>query len=91
MSGILLQQTVTSAFVTLHVGEPNSSANILVAFPVTGFNEVYYGESLSFNQEVNFYFEAGEAPAIEIGTPNTFTQSSSNRFTVSGYLVDLVP
>lgn len=91
ISGIILQQSATSAFVALHRGSPLASQNILVAFPVTPFNMAYFGNSLSFSQEVNFYFEAGETPGIELGTGDSFSNATWNRFNVSGYLVDLLP
>ena len=86
-----MTQTVTTAFVALHRGDPALGGNILVASPVIPFNAAYYNTSLSFNQEVDFYFEAGEFPGIEMGTPQTFAQTAWNRFNVSGYLVDLLP
>ena len=94
ISGIMTSQySVTTAFIALHNGNPMLSTNILVAVPIFPLNMAYYGNGLSFNNEVNFYFEAGEFPAIEIGTPAnaSFANSAGCKFVVTGYLVDLLP
>ena len=95
ISGIMTSQyNLTTAFVALHNGNPGLTTTLLVAFPIVPLNMAYFGNSLSFNNEVNFYFEAGEFPALEIGTPagpNSFYNHSGCKFIVSGYLVDLLP
>ena len=81
----------TGAFVALN--DPGSSF-ARVAFPLSHPVFAYYGTGYSFNQEVDFIYEAGQSPRVEMGvnagsgglpTPNT----ASTRIRVHGYLVDL--
>jgi hypothetical protein len=72
----------------------NARGSVIVAFPVAPFSGHYYGNFISTSQEVDLFFEAGQAPVLEFGV-NAFSgginNNLANRFTVSGYLVDVLP
>ena len=61
----------------------------LVAFPETVQNLGFFGLTLSFNHEINFYLEAGQQPEVRVGSTVNI-RTSSAKVTISGYLVDVV-
>jgi hypothetical protein len=66
----------------------------LVMFPSNAFNQAFFGTGVSFNQEVDFYFEAGQTPFLVVATPagvGGISTDSRNRLTMAGYLVDVQP
>lgn len=64
-----------------------------IMFPVAPFNAAYFGTVVSFNQQVDRFYEAGQTPSLEFGvqSPNTIFVDSRNRLTITGYLVDIAP
>jgi len=50
----------------------------------TGYNPAFRMEI--WNQPLTFYFDAGQTPVIRLSIPST-----SNRFRLIGYLVDVTP
>ncbi len=62
-----------------------------VAFPVTPFSGAYFGALLSGSFDVDLIYEAAQQPALELGNTTAIVYSGSNRFGVTGYLVDVAP
>jgi hypothetical protein len=87
LEGILLSQT-TSIFFALM--ENNTSTPVLM-FPAQPMSGAFFGTLVSFNQEVDFYFEAGQTPFIVVGNTSSISTDSRNRLTIAGYIVDLLP
>jgi hypothetical protein len=87
LAGVLINQTA-SIFFALHL---NDSVHPLVMFPAAPINGAFWGYVVSFNQEIDFYFEAGQTPILEIGTGGIISLDSRNRLTIVGYLVDVLP
>ncbi|HTS23860.1 MAG TPA: hypothetical protein VMN79_18870 [Casimicrobiaceae bacterium] len=71
----------------------NLNNSPLVIFPAESFGAAYYGNVVSFSQEVDYYFEAGQTPVLEVGTSagNSIFQDSRNKLTIVGYIVDTTP
>jgi hypothetical protein len=63
----------------------------IVAFPVAPFSGAYFGNLLSGSFDVDLIYEAGQQPALELGNPTAIVEIGSNRFGVTGYLVDVAP
>ncbi len=63
----------------------------LVMYRYSPFNQAYFGTGVSFSQAVDFFFEAGHKPILAFGTPAGQTASASNKLTITGYLVDILP
>ena len=80
--------TNVSGFIGFH--HPTVSS---IMFPVAPFNGAYNGPLISFNQVVDRFYEAGQAPSLEFGvsSPSTIFNDSRNRLTITGYLVDITP
>jgi len=87
LEGILVGQT-TSIFFALSEHDTNHP---LLMFPAAPINGAFWGSVVSFNQEIDFYFEAGQIPVIEVGNTNTIPVDPRNRLTIVGYLVDILP
>ena len=62
-----------------------------VAFPVAPFSGAYFGNLISGSFDVDLIYEAGQQPALELGNTTNISNSSANRFGVTGYLVDVAP
>ena len=87
--GGLMFQVSSSGFAALKEG-----STLRALFPVSVTPAAYYGNSLAFNYPVDYYFEAGETPGVEIGVPagaGGLPASSFNRLRMVGYLVDVAP
>jgi hypothetical protein len=84
---IFFQSSNIIAFLYANGGDPK------FMFPSNAFGGAFYGSVVSFNVEVDFYFEAGETPVLGVGTgiPNTISTDARNRYTIVGYLVDVLP
>jgi len=87
LEGILIGQA-TSIFFALTLNDDNSPVLLFPAAPISG---AFFGNVLSFNQEVDFYFEAGQAPHILVGNSSSIVVDVRNRLTIVGYLVDILP
>lgn len=70
-----------------------SGANILSLFTMPPLAAAYYGSVASTTQQVDFIFEAGERPVIEVGLGAGLggITASNVRLTLTGYLVDTTP
>jgi len=95
ITGFITNQSATSAFV--YFSDPGAVDTLgipFVAFPVALQNFGFFGNSLSFSHEVNFYLEAGQQPAVRLGAPagQTINVGAVNiRVTITGYLVNVTP
>ena len=80
-------QSASTVFAALSLNDTNHP---LVAFPVSPFNGAFFGQFVAFNQQVEFNFEAGEAPVLLVGCPagQVLVDPFDSRFTIVGYLVD---
>jgi hypothetical protein len=89
LEGALVSQS-TSIFAALHV---NDTRHPVVMFPVPFFSGFFWGTISSFNQDVDYYFEAGQTPFLEIGCSASGTISADPRNTLSlvGYMTDTTP
>jgi len=79
-----------SGLLAVHVGP---AKEIAVIFPVPPVAAAYYGFVGSTSQQVDFVYEAGEAPMLEYGTSaaNSIFADNRNRLGLSGYMVDVAP
>jgi hypothetical protein len=88
LEGMILLQ-VPNVIVYLSVNNDNAP---VVLFPSSVFNQSFFGSGVSFNQEVDFTFEAGQAPYLCVGTSGgAVSADHRNRYTIAGYLVDIQP
>ena len=88
VGGLFYFTNVTGFFAVRNLG------NVMMAFPVSPFSGAYYGNLISPNQQVDLYFEEGQAPVLEFGVSagvGGIFSDARNRLTVSGYLVDVLP
>jgi hypothetical protein len=72
----------------------NGDGSPLVMFPSNVFGQAFFGNGVSFNQEVDFFFEAGQTPVLVVGAnagTGGISTDSRNRLTMAGYLVDIQP
>lgn len=91
--GALFIGTDDPGYMALHVNNDNAG-NMRLAFPVAPFSGAFYGWIVSLSQQVDVYFEAGQAPFLDFGIGaglGGIDVDSRNRFTISGYLVDVLP
>ncbi len=65
----------------------------VLIFPGIPFQNSFYGNTVSFNQEIDYYFEAGQRPVLQVisnlGIP--FSGTSVSRLTITGYMIDILP
>jgi len=89
IEGAFLNQ-VGDMFFALHL---NTDRNPIAIFPAPAFNGFFFGNVVGFSQEVDYYFEAGQAPVLEVGCSaiNTISTDSRNKLTIVGYIVDTTP
>ena len=85
---VFWRNETVSAFMALDV---NTSLNPVLIFPVSPTPFAYYGNCYAKTQEVDYYFEAGQAPVLEMGTGGTFNKFNTAHLTVTGYIVDTTP
>lgn len=91
--GAVFIGTDDPGYMALHV-DNDGVGNMRVAFPVTPFGAAFYGTMVSLNQQVDVFFEAGQAPFLDFGIGaglGGIAANGRNRFTISGYLVDVLP
>jgi hypothetical protein len=88
---MLFRFTDVSGFLAINL---DARSNLLAMFPVSPINGAYYGTTVAATEQVDLYFEEGQAPVLEFGVP-AFSAGISvldtNRFLASGYLVDVSP
>lgn len=87
LEGILIGQS-TSIHFTLAL---NDTGHPVLMFPAEPMSGAFFGSVVSFNQEVDFYFQAGQTPVIEVGNASSIVVDVRNRLTIVGYLVDVLP
>jgi hypothetical protein len=87
LEGIIVGQT-TSIFFALML---NDTSHPVLMFPAQPMSGAFFGSVVSFNQEVDFFFEAGQTPIIEVGNTSSIVVDVRNRLTIVGYLVDVLP
>jgi hypothetical protein len=82
--------TSVNGFAALELNDDNHP---VVMFPVVLFPGAFFGQVFSFNQEVDFNFEAGQTPLLVVGVPglSTIGADARNRLSIAGYMVDLTP
>lgn len=82
--------TNTNAFLWVN---RNSTGNPLAAYTIAPTSAYFYGSQLATNQQVDLYFEAGEAPNLELGVSPVaeIVGTSLDKMSVSGYVVDILP
>lgn len=61
----------------------------VVAFPVSPMNLNYFGNCISADFAVDYYFEAGQTPVLELGNGAGWSTSPLPNVRITGYLVDL--
>ena len=87
LEGMFFSQTGAILF---YLSKNNDFSPVLMfqAFPIPA---TVFGNVLSFNQEVDFYFEAGQTPYLGVASDpsSSFSNNSDNRLTITGYIVDL--
>jgi hypothetical protein len=87
---VAMRGTTAAGFVLLR----DSGNGFRIAMPIAPINGAYYGNIHSVNEAIDLIFEAGESPTLEMGVPfvgGSILVDSSNRFGVTGYLVDVAP
>jgi hypothetical protein len=88
LEGQIVNQS-TSVIVFLSLNDDNLPLFMFQSFT---FGQAFFGNGVSFNQEVDFYFEAGQTPVLAVGTSGgSVSTDSRNRYTIAGYLVDIQP
>ena len=89
LEGALINQS-TNMFFALHL---NDARHPLAMFPANQFQGFFWGNVVSFAQEVDYYFEAGQTPVLEVGCSAVATVASDPRNTLSlvGYITDTTP
>jgi hypothetical protein len=89
LEGSLIFQT-NQIFFALHL---NDVRHPLVMFQAPAVNGFFWGSVASFSQPVDYYFEAGQTPVLEIGCSAVGSIASDSRNTLSlvGYMVDTTP
>jgi hypothetical protein len=88
LEGMLVLQA-TNIIVFLSTDDDNAP---VVMFPSNTFGQAFFGTGVSFNQEVDFYFEAGQTPSLVVGTSGgNITTDARSRLTIAGYMVDVQP
>ena len=89
LQGVLINQQAGNTFFSLGV---NDTRHPLVIFPAAQFNAAFWGLTVSFSQEVDYYYEAGQTPVLEVGTaPNSISNDNRTNLTLVGYMVDVQP
>jgi len=74
--------------------ELNQLFRPVVWFPVplvTSPESTFWGNVISFNQEVDYYFEAGQQPILHVRNVFGVFVAAVNRLTIAGYIVELQP
>jgi hypothetical protein len=71
--------------------ELNDTNHPVLMFPFAPFSGAFFGNVVSFSQEVDFNLEAGETPIIDVGNTGSIPMDSRNQLTIVGYEVDLTP
>ena len=89
VEGMLFGQTAT----IIAVLSLNGDLAPVRMFPSFPFAQAFFGTGVSFNEEVDFFFDAGQTPFLAVGatSPNTVSSDSRNRLTIAGYIVDVLP
>jgi hypothetical protein len=87
LEGILVGQT-TSIFFALML---NDNGHPVLMFPAQPISGAFFGSVVSFNQEVDFFFEAGQTPLLSVGNMTSIVGDPRSRLTLVGYLVDILP
>ena len=89
LQGTLLFQS-GDTFHALHI---NSFRNPVAIFPSPVFNAFFFGNVSGFSTAVEYFFEAGESPVLEVGCSAAISISNDPRTKLSivGYLVDTTP
>ena len=88
LEGMLVLQ---NANIIVFLSTSGDNAPVLM-FPSNAFSQAFFGTGVSFNQEVDFYFEAGQTPSLVVGTSGgTITTDARSRLTIAGYMVDVQP
>ena len=87
LEGILVGQTTSIFFALME----NDNSHPVLLFPSQPTSGAFFGQVVSFNQEIDFYFEAGQTPIITVGNNTSIVVDSRNRLTIVGYLVDILP
>jgi hypothetical protein len=82
-------QSVTGPFLALDI----AASQPVMAYAVPTVSLAYYGNVLFLNQPIDYYFEAGQAPILELGCLYTTSFSSGwpINLTINGYLVNVGP
>jgi hypothetical protein len=89
VEGVVVFAQSGNWFAALHLNDTNHP---LVIFPTTPFNAAFWGSTVSFHEHVDFFFEAGQTPVLEVGTlPNGVSTDPRTRLTIVGYMVDVAP
>lgn len=84
-----LRSQPDSIIVYLSLNSDSAPLRMFQAFP---FAQAFFGGSgISFNEAVDFYFDAGQTPYLVVGNTTTVSTNSSNRLTIAGYMVDVLP
>ena len=86
--GVSWRDETVGAFLALDL---NTLLNPKLIFPVSSGGFAYYGNGYYHSLQVDYYFEAGEAPVLEMGTGGVFNRYSTAKLTVTGYIVDVAP
>jgi hypothetical protein len=87
LEGILIGQTTSIHFALML----NDAFHPVLMFPAQLMAGAFFGSVVSFNQEVDFFFEAGQTPILEVGNAISIVVDERNRLTIVGYLVDILP
>jgi hypothetical protein len=89
IEGALLGQA-GDTFAALHI---DTDRNPVAIFPTPVFNGFFYGTVVGFSHDVDYYYEAGQTPVLEIGCSavNTISTDSRNKLTLIGYITDTTP
>jgi hypothetical protein len=80
------------AFANGIVALVDSSFNPLIFFPLSTFEGAFFGFAIGFDHPVDYYFDEGQLPQIEIGAPccNTELLADGN-LSIVGYVVPKQP